>query len=102
MVTRKSTEPGTGKATRPGEEPGLVSLVQAMAISQLLLAGLSVTNYHVQIITRLSSGYPVWYLWLAACFKDKSKVAMARNLVVFITMYSCIQGLLFSCFLPPA
>ena len=75
---------------------------RSMSAVQLLLAGFSITNYHVQIITRLSSGYPIWYLWLAAGLRDKSRSVVARKMVIFIIMYCCIQGVLFAYFLPPA
>ncbi|KAM0331354.1 hypothetical protein ACHAQA_003026 [Verticillium albo-atrum] len=35
-------------------------LVRSMAASQVLLAVLALSNYHVQVITRLASAYPVW------------------------------------------
>lgn len=38
----------------------------SMSIAQALLACLTITSYHVQVVTRLASGYPVWYIWLAA------------------------------------
>lgn len=41
-------------------------LLLSMSIAQALLALLTITSYHVQIVTRLASGYPVWYIWLAA------------------------------------
>lgn len=40
-------------------------LVRRLALPQLLLAVLALLSYHVQIITRLSSGCAVWYWWLA-------------------------------------
>ncbi|KAJ2903939.1 GPI mannosyltransferase 2 [Zalerion maritima] len=91
-----ATVPGINGASRK------TFLPQTMAASQILVAGLSVTNYHVQIITRLASGYPLWYLWLAASLRDKSTAPTAQKLVVFLLMYSCIQGVLFASFLPPA
>ena len=35
------------------------------ALPQLILAILATTTFHVQIINRISSGYPVWYIVLA-------------------------------------
>ena len=46
--------------------PRLRKLHFRLALPQLILAGLALTSYHVQIITRQSSGYPYWYIWLAA------------------------------------
>ncbi|KAF7558477.1 hypothetical protein G7046_g5684 [Stylonectria norvegica] len=66
--------------------------VRTLAASQALLAVLAITNYHVQIITRLSSGYPVWYWWVAACLMDKKRQGLGYGIVVFIVMYAGIQG----------
>ncbi|KAJ6257856.1 hypothetical protein Dda_7645 [Drechslerella dactyloides] len=41
-------------------------LLFRLTVPQLLLATLAITNYHVQIITRLSSGLPMWYMVTAA------------------------------------
>jgi len=77
-------------------------LVRTLAALQTLLAILAITNYHVQIISRLSSGYPVWYWWVASCLMDKQRQSLGYGVVVFITMYATIQGGLFASFLPPA
>ncbi|KFY29994.1 hypothetical protein V494_08336 [Pseudogymnoascus sp. VKM F-4513 (FW-928)] len=42
-----------------------IRLLRSLSYPQLVLAVLAITNYHVQIITRLASASPVWYLWLA-------------------------------------
>jgi phosphatidylinositol glycan class V len=77
-------------------------LVGAMAAVQVLLALLAFTSYHVQIITRISSGYPVWYWWVAGCLVDGRRAALGKGVVVFMAMYAMIQGVLFASFLPPA
>ncbi|KAJ4192528.1 ER membrane glycoprotein subunit of the GPI transamidase complex-like protein [Fusarium falciforme] len=77
-------------------------LVRTLAGMQTLLAVLAITNYHVQIISRLSSGYPAWYWWVASCLMDKKRSSLGYGIVVFITMYAAIQGGLFASFLPPA
>ncbi|KZZ96810.1 GPI mannosyltransferase 2-like protein [Moelleriella libera RCEF 2490] len=76
--------------------------VGALAASQVLVAVLAITTYHVQIITRISSGYPVWYWWVAACLMDKKRERAGSAIVVFMVMYAGIQGGLFASFLPPA
>ena len=63
---------------------------------------LAVTNYHIQIITRISSGYPLWYWWLANLLSDDKTAGTGKNSVTFMVMYACIQGALFASFLPPA
>lgn len=84
--------------------PRLAPLLQCMAASQLLLAFMAFTSYHVQIVSRLSSAYPVWYWWLAQGLgsSDGSRSKLAGGLVVFMVMYASIQGILFASFLPPA
>jgi len=77
-------------------------LVRTLAGMQTLLAVLAITNYHVQIISRLSSGYPAWYWWVASYLMDKKRSSLGYGIVVFITMYAAIQGGLFASFLPPA
>ncbi|RDA87818.1 hypothetical protein CP532_2992 [Ophiocordyceps camponoti-leonardi (nom. inval.)] len=78
------------------------TLVRALAAVQVLVAALAITNYHVQVISRLSSGFPVWYWWVADCIMDRRKQTRGRAMVVFMIMYAGVQGGLFACFLPPA
>jgi phosphatidylinositol glycan class V len=86
------------------------SICRRFALPQLALAGLTVTTFHVQIITRLSSGYPLWYLFTASLIcgarKDKDlggKQSIWSTLIVrWMLMYALIQGVLFAGFLPPA
>lgn len=80
----------------------LVSMVGCMAAAQTLLVLFALTSHHVQIITRLSSGYPIWYWWLARALVDGQKSGVAGGIVVFMIMYASIQGVLFASFLPPA
>ncbi|ODA80790.1 hypothetical protein RJ55_03750 [Drechmeria coniospora] len=76
--------------------------VRTLAATQTAVALLAITNYHVQIINRMSSGYPVWYWWVARCLVDEKRQAWGRRIFVFIVMYAGIQGGLFASFLPPA
>ena len=80
----------------------LVLVVRSMVFAQVLLVALAFTSYHVQIITRLSSGYPAWYWWLTACLRSPKTRNMGSGLVVFMIMYASIQAVLFASFLPPA
>lgn len=103
-------------------------LLLSMAVSQGLLVFLTLTSYHVQIVTRLSSAYPVWYLWLASALSPlesehgspgsketpdsvlEGSVILpgvsgrryARAIVKYMVMYASVQGVLFLAFLPPA
>jgi phosphatidylinositol glycan class V len=87
-------------ADNPAESGRLLSLIRSGAAAQVLLALLTLTTYHVQIITRISSGYPLWYFWLARCLNGREKTG--SHLVMFMVMYASIQGVLFASFLPPA
>lgn len=98
---------GKGKSTTsasisPAFDPRVPSVIRCMAATQLLLAVMAFTSYHVQIVSRLSSGYPVWYWWLAQNLAGGPKSGKAGAFVVFMVMYAAIQGILFASFLPPA
>ncbi|KAI1263139.1 glycosyltransferase family 76 protein [Xylariaceae sp. FL1019] len=82
--------------------PNHVILVRSMASIQIVLTVLAITNYHIQIITRLSSAYPVMYWWLADLITRKDSVKFTQSVVTFMVMYASIQGALFASFLPPA
>ncbi|KAF3761275.1 family 76 glycosyltransferase [Cryphonectria parasitica EP155] len=77
-------------------------VVRSMAAAQVLLVIMVFTSSHVQIITRISSGYPAWYWWVAACLRAPKTRQLGIGIVVFMVMYSCVQGVLFASFLPPA
>ncbi|KAI0188750.1 GPI mannosyltransferase 2 [Xylaria flabelliformis] len=77
-------------------------LLRSMASAQLILIALAVTTYHIQIITRISSGYPLWYWWLANLLSRSETAGTGKNVVLFMIMYASIQGALFASFLPPA
>lgn len=78
------------------------TFVLTLAVIQTLVAVLAITNFHVQIITRLSSGYPVWYWWIAQRLRNGETRKTGAMVVVFMVMYAGIQGGLFASFLPPA
>ncbi|KFA75769.1 hypothetical protein S40288_07905 [Stachybotrys chartarum IBT 40288] len=76
--------------------------VRTLAATQLILGIMAVTSYHVQIITRIASGYPVWYWWVANNLAKKEPSGWAWTTTVFMALYGNIQGGLFASFLPPA
>ena len=85
------------------------SAIRALSLPQFALTMLALSTYHVQIITRLSSGYPVWYWWLASRIvepapssKSEKHSIGAQCAVQWMVMYAMIQGGLFASFLPPA
>lgn len=72
---------------------------QRLAVVQLVLACLAITNYHVQIITRVSSAYPWTYIWLA---EQVGRSKYGRPGVVIFVLYAMVQAGLYASFLPPA
>lgn len=99
--TLRSASGETSSSLSPG------SMLVRLAVPQGLLAVMALTSYHVQIINRISSGYPVWYWWLVSTamdtFQDRRKhrhtLSVAAQAMV---AYALIQGVLFGSFLPPA
>lgn len=119
-VSQKRTDGAdSSRSTRPQESgftnsaflPNTIyrGAVRALLVPQLALAILALTTYHVQIITRLSSGYPIWYWWLASWILEDRKVQVLgkywsppKIIVQWMICYAFIQGGLFASFLPPA
>jgi GPI mannosyltransferase 2 len=96
-----------------------------LMLPQAFLAVLAITNYHVQIISRLSSGLPVWYIIMASALlrqkgrlditgkhvpkkvpkeyqRGQSKSHWSRPMLRWIIGYQIIQAILYGGFLPPA
>ncbi|KAJ4984620.1 mannosyltransferase [Stagonosporopsis vannaccii] len=80
-----------------------------LALPQLVLALAAATSFHVQIVNRIASGYPVWYLTVATWLTHRPsnlRIENQSNLghwaVRAMIMYAMIQGVLFANFLPPA
>lgn len=76
------------------------ALLFRLALPQFALSCAALTTFHVQVITRLSSGYPLWYLILAQDILDDKRTA--QWVVRWMVMYAIIQAALFASFLPPA
>lgn len=102
VLTRSGLELLAEAKSPNGRQPRIVSLIQSTAAAQVMVAALVFTSSHVQIISRISSGYPLWYFWLARCLSDKTKAGFGNGFVMFMLMYAAIQGVLFASFLPPA
>ena len=104
----KNSSPVSESSARGWLSPVGMDVARRLAIPQVLLAGLALTTYHVQIVTRIGSGYPLWYWWLASKVigKDSIKLAgwdiPAKAVVRWMVIYACLQGALFAAFLPPA
>ncbi|QMW44188.1 hypothetical protein G4B11_007608 [Aspergillus flavus] len=113
----------TSKTQVHSEAPLTGRLLRSLAAPQIILAILTFLKHHVQIITRMSSGYPMWYLWLAHALVEGHSLASsekvdvcrgekethilkqyryARMTIFYMIVYSLVQGVLFASFLPPA
>lgn len=80
-----------------------------LAIPQLMLAVTALTNFHVQIINRISSGYPIWYMIVAEWAVNRGASGTTAKgqanfqwAIRWMVMYAIVQGILFAGFLPPA
>lgn len=83
--------------------------LQRIAIPQILLAILAITSFHVQVITRVASGYPLVYLWLASLLLEPSKLrgslqrfGIVKATTSYMIIYALVQAGLYASFLPPA
>ncbi|KAB8213763.1 GPI mannosyltransferase 2 [Aspergillus novoparasiticus] len=86
------------------------SVLTRLAAPNGLLAVMAFTSYHVQIINRISSGYPLWY-WYIICqvfghVADSSSVVKRSQTfsiaIQGMVIYAIVQAVLFGSFLPPA
>ncbi|KAI9375286.1 GPI mannosyltransferase 2 [Aspergillus egyptiacus] len=100
----------SSKASRVISPSSAAPLLIQLAIAQFLLTTMAVTTYHVQIVNRISSGYPLWY-WYLACQAvgipddTRSKIKYSARFLVIVQcmmIYALVQATLFGSFLPPA
>lgn len=75
-------------------------LAARFALVQSVLALAALTSFHVQIVTRVASGYPLWYAWVARGVEERKR--WGQWVVRWAVMYALIQGVLYAGFLPPA
>ncbi|KAK3079828.1 hypothetical protein LTS18_003794 [Coniosporium uncinatum] len=61
-----SRDSRNNSAVQTGEALFAVQMLRRLAVPQLLLALLALTSFHVQIVIRIASAYPVWYILLAS------------------------------------
>jgi phosphatidylinositol glycan class V len=101
--------PHTGDTPDSKHKPPVTCNLPELALPQLVLALAAATSFHVQIINRIASGYPLWYLTVAAWFVDEraghqgnAQTGSGQWAVRAMILYSIIQGMLFANFLPPA
>ena len=96
--------------TKRFDHSQLQGILRRLAVPQLILAVLAMTSYHVQIITRISSGYVVWYWWIAAALCETEADTgtgvkgrrISRVTVRYMVIYAIVQAGLYASFLPPA
>lgn len=101
--------PRTGVTEDPKDNSAIVHLVPELAIPQFVLAIAAATSFHVQIINRIASGYPTWYLVVATWLVEEQSTSInskVRHRSQWISramvVYAITQGMLFANFLPPA
>ncbi|KAL8926314.1 MAG: hypothetical protein Q9172_001823 [Xanthocarpia lactea] len=93
----KNSSPVNESSARGWLSPVGMDLARRLAIPQVLLAGLALTSYHVQIVTRIGSGYPLWYWWLASKIVSKDSIKLAgwdvpaKAVVRWMVIYACLQ-----------
>lgn len=76
-----------------------------LALPQFVLALTAVTSFHIQIVNRIASGYPIWYAAIADLLLSHECTHIAKKgefIVRGIIIYTLVQGMLFANFLPPA
>ncbi|KAF7507731.1 hypothetical protein GJ744_010160 [Endocarpon pusillum] len=101
---------GTIRTARSTESDFQQGCLRRLATPQAMLALLALLSYHVQIITRLSSAYPLWYIWLYSSIRAgaghkgrvKSHPIDPQTVVRWMVLYAVVQATLYASFLPPA
>jgi phosphatidylinositol glycan class V len=110
-IIKPSGTKSPSKAKNSKDLSSVPGSLPEFALPQLILAVTAATNFHVQVINRLSSGYPIWYLavagWVIVQHGRRSQnkaIAWKSPQWIFrgMVVYALIQGALFANFLPPA
>jgi phosphatidylinositol glycan class V len=113
LITADERDSSESKDVSLHDEDVFWDTMRRFALPQAVLAILAVTSFHVQIINRISSGYPIWYIVLAIAIHAPrtnkvhrgvmgSLLANAGWLVRASVMYAIVQGGLYASFMPPA
>ena len=83
--------------------------VPELVLPEFMLSIAAITSFHVQIVNRIASGYPMWYLtiaiWLTEGQASSANVrpkTRGQWAVRGMISYAMIQGILYANFLPPA
>lgn len=82
---------------------------RSFALPQLVLVILALTSFHVQIVNRISSGYPIWLMMFAMVIVKPRMIATepttsrcSQWVLRGMVTYAIVQGGLYASFLPPA
>ncbi|EDU45170.1 GPI mannosyltransferase 2 [Pyrenophora tritici-repentis] len=101
--------PQASATSNPRNEISTICKMPELALPQLLLAITAVTSFHIQIVNRIASGYPMWYLVIAQWLVDSQSTGRtekpspkAQWIIRGFIVYSLVQGMLYANFLPPA
>lgn len=101
--------PRDGETSNPRNGSPVICKLPELALPQLLLAVTATTSFHIQIVNRIASGYPVWYLAIATWLVERKTRYSALNtsqqdqwIVRGTIVYALAQGMLYANFLPPA
>ncbi|KAK0124284.1 ER membrane glycoprotein subunit of the GPI transamidase complex-like protein [Cadophora gregata] len=89
------------KGQKTGEGVAAQQVLRNLAATQLALVVLTLSTAHVQIITRISSAFPVW-LWYGVLASQDGKTVLVNGFVRFMVIYALVQAGLYASFLPPA
>ncbi|KAK4502663.1 hypothetical protein PRZ48_006089 [Zasmidium cellare] len=96
------------------DQQRFAGIMARCALPQVVLAALALTSFHVQIVNRISSGYPLWYIIIAITIHADKSSTMQRGfflrwlgqhstfIVRVMAMYAIVQGGLYATFMPPA
>lgn len=108
MLHRRSVPPSRTKSHLQGSALGKYKLPE-LAVPQLVLALMAFMTFHVQIVNRIASGYPTWYITMAVnmvgtqtSIPELKTILANDRFVKGMVIYGIIQGVLFANFLPPA
>jgi phosphatidylinositol glycan class V len=101
--------PQNGTIVRPHNVSTVTTRSPELAFPQLVLAVAALTSFHVQIVNRIASAYPTWYLMVATWFiRDAPTSSTSKSyqwshwVIRGVIVYAIAQGVLFANFLPPA
>jgi phosphatidylinositol glycan class V len=101
--------PQNGVTTSFKSNSSVTHSVPELVLPQLVMSLAAITSFHVQIVNRIASGYPTWYMTIAiwliegqASSNNVRSKTRGKWAVRGMVGYALIQGMLYANFLPPA